>query len=1193
MTETIDHAAAFRRAFQRIVEMAQTDSQIAGVFPDQKVTEAIQEPGLSYVEIIARALAGYANRPALGSRSYEIREKPNGRRGRHFLPAFDTITYGELAHRIEAIASSWRHHPLHRVAPGEFACFIAFASSEMVTLDLACAYAQSIAVPLQANLPAPDMMEVLGDTAPAVLIATIDNLELAAGYALQQDSVRSLVVIDVDEADDDERGLMETVRTRFDEAGGRIALATFGELVDYGASFDWTPLPRRPEGDDAMTMLMYTSGSTGTPKGAIIHERMCSQLWTASPPMPSIQLAYAPMNHFMGRNIVFGTLAQGGTSYFTLKSDMSTLFDDLRIVRPTFLMFMPRVAEIIYQHYQSELQQRIGAGEDPDSADASVRAEMARNFIGDRIVAGGVGSAPTAPEVQAFMRECFDIAFSEGYSSTEGSSTALISGGRVQRNVVIDYKLIDVPELGYYTSDKPYPRGELLIKSRLAVKGYFKRPEATAKIFDEEGWLHTGDIMAEEGPDQLKWLDRRNNVIKLSQAEFVAIGPLEATFLGNSKLIRQIYVYGSSFRSFLLAVVVPDTTIARARLGHEASLEELRELALADLKQAARQAGLKSFEIPRDVLVELEPFSHENGLLSSVRKPLRPKLKERYQDALEAMYREMDRRQQEELAMLRGESEELSTLERVAGALKATLGLEALEHGSSRSYSDLGGDSLGAVSFSLLLEEIFGIAVPVSVILSPTATPERLARYIDSRRNPEGEVAAASCASVHGADAARIRASELTLDAFLDEQTLRAAELSAPPSEVRTVLLTGATGFLGRFLCLEWMEDLSQSGGKLICVVRAADCAGARDRLDEAIGTADPVLASRFHELAQGHLEVIAGDLAAPRLGLDAATFSRLAGEVDQIVHPGALVNHLLSYRNLFEPNVAGTAELIRLALLERQKRFDYVSTFGVPQMHPGLAGAPDDADIRKAAPEMTLSDGYAAGYGISKWASEVLLREANERYGLPVTVYRPDMIMAHSRFRGQINVPDMFTRLLFSLVVTGLAPASFYEPEGDGSRARVHYDGLPVDFLAAAMQQLGSSPYSGFRCFNTISAHHDDGISLDTITDWVATAGYPIERIASHAEWMDRFAVKLRNLPDEQRQHSSIDILGHFDHPHPARPPAVRNDGFVAAVETLSAGPGVPQLSEAYIHKYLNDMQLLGLFPQETGNRASRAREN
>lgn len=124
---------------------------------------------------------------------------------------------------------------------------------------------------------------------------------------------------------------------------------------------------------------------------------------------------------------------------------------------------------------------------------------------------------------------------------------------------------------------------------------------------------------------------------------------------------------------------------------------------------------------------------------------------------------------------------------------------------------------------------------------------------------------------------------------------------------------------------------------------------------------------------------------------------------MDHIVHPAALVNHRLSYRNLFEPNVLGTAELIRLALTERLKRFDYVSSVAVPHMSPDLAHGPESMDVRIGAPEMPLLDMYATGYGASKWAGEVMLREAHEKFGLPANVFRADMIMPHASYRAQI----------------------------------------------------------------------------------------------------------------------------------------------------------------------------------------------
>ena len=92
-----------------------------------------------------------------------------------------------------------------------------------------------------------------------------------------------------------------------------------------------------------------------------------------------------------------------------------------------------------------------------------------------------------------------------------------------------------MPDLGYFRTDRPHPRGELLVKSEGLFPGYYKRPELTAEMFDDDGYYRTGDIVAETGPDQLVYLDRRNNVLKLSQGEFVTVSKLEAAF-GDSPL---------------------------------------------------------------------------------------------------------------------------------------------------------------------------------------------------------------------------------------------------------------------------------------------------------------------------------------------------------------------------------------------------------------------------------------------------------------------------------------------------------------------------------------------------------------------------------------------------------------------------------------------------------------------------------
>ena len=148
--------------------------------------------------------------------------------------------------------------------------------------------------------------------------------------------------------------------------------------------------------------------------------------------------------------------------------------------------------------------------------------------------------------------------------------------------------------------------------------------------------------------------------------------------------------------------------------------------------------------------------------------------------------------------------------------------------------------------------------------------------------------------------------------------------------------------------------------------------------------------------------------------------------------------------------------------------------------------------------------------------------------------VFRCDMILAEPRYAGQLNVPDMFTRLLLSLVATGIAPESFYELDAAGNRQRAHYDGLPVDFIAEAISILGAHQAYGFETYHVMNPY-DDGIGLDEFVDWLVEAGYPIDRVADYGEWLQRFETSMRALPDKQRQASLLPLL--HSYAQPAKP--------------------------------------------------------
>ncbi|WP_319432639.1 carboxylic acid reductase [Mycobacterium sp. RTGN5] len=1149
---------------QRVTDLYATDPQFAAAAPDPAVTAAAGQPGLRLPEIIKTVFDGYADRPALGQRVVRFVEDPQTHRTTaEFVPEFETITYRELWGRVEAVAAAWSDRA---VETGDRVAMLGFTSVDYTTIDIALTQLGAVAVPLQTSAGATQLQPIVAETEPTVIASSIDYLDDAVALVLAGPAPKRLVVFDFRPEVDDQR---ESLAAATDQlAGTPVTVTTLADEIAYGTGRSIEPAATTEA--DPLALLIYTSGSTGAPKGAMYPAHKVADMWGAAAAhwddrlggYPAIVLSFMPMSHVMGRGALCGTLSTGGTVYFAARADLSTFLEDLALTRPTQLNLVPRVWDMIHQEVQSEV--------DRTGQEARVLADKRNSLLGGRFVSVMTGSAPIAPELKAWVETFLDMHLIEGYGSTEAG--AVFVDGVVRRPPVTDYKLVDVPELGYFGTDLPHPRGELLVKTTQLFPGYYKRPDVTATMFDDDGFYRTGDIVAETAPDHLQYVDRRNNVLKLSQGEFVTVSKLEAAF-GRSPLVQQIYLYGNSARPYLLAVVVPT---AEAAADHDAA--DLKALIGESLQDVARTTGLQSYEIPRDFLIETTPFTVENGLLTGIRKLAWPRLKERYGSVLEQLYTDLAEGQADELRALRrsgADAPVLATITRAAGAL---LGATAADLQPDAHFTDLGGDSLSALTFANLLNEIFEIEVPVGVIVSPASDLQAIAAYIETERSSGGK--RPTFASVHGAGATEAHARDLTLDHFIDAATLAAApQLPGPSSEIRTVLLTGATGFLGRYLALEWLERMSLVDGKVICLVRARTDEDARHRLDATFDSGDPTLLAHYRELAEAHLEVIAGDKGEENLGLDATTWQRLADTVDLIVDPAALVNHVLPYRELFGPNAVGTAELIRIALTTKVKPFVYVSTIGVGAgITPGQFV--EDGDIRSISPTRAVDDSYANGYGNSKWAGEVLLREANDLCGLPVSVFRCDMILADTTYGGQLNLPDMFTRMILSLVATGIAPASFYELAADGNRQRAHYDGLPVEFIAEAISTLGAHVTEGFETYHVMNPY-DDGLGLDEFVDWLVEAGHPIQRIAEYGTWLQRFETSMRALPDRQRQYSLLPLLHNYQHPErPVRGSIAPTERFRTAVQDAKIGPDkdIPHVTPEVIVKYVTDLQLLGL---------------
>ncbi len=1153
--------------------MAANDPQLAAAFPLEEVTRAKTRPGLCLAEIVQAIMEGYADRPALGWRARELVKDPaSGRQRLELLPRFDTVSYRELWRQGGAVAAAWHRDERYALGSGDFVCILGFTSPDYAKAILACIRLGATYVPLQTSAPVRNHVDIMAETEPRVLVTSIDYLDAAIEAVLGGHAPQLVSVIEYDERDDDQRERLANARERLAGAGCGSVVETLAALVEAGAALEEAPLYIPAQGEDPLAALFYTSGSTGTPKGAMFPQSLSKTTWLASFPTPTMTLSFMPMAHLVGHGYMVLTLANGGTSFCSPKADLSTLFEDFSLARPTMASLVPRVCELFYHRYLGEVDRRVAGGADPAAVGEEIRTEMREKTLGGRLVSVGCGSASLAPATYEFMESMLGLHMSIGYSSTEIAGGTVLVDWKIQRPPVIDYKLDDVPELGYFNTDRPHPRGELLVKSSLFIPGYYKQPELNAEKFTADGYFRTGDVMAELGPDHLVYLDRRNNVQKLSQGEFVAVAKLEALY-SHAQEIRQIYIYGTSERAYLLAVIVPSEALA-AQLGADgAGADNVKAALRGALQRVAETEELNGYEIPRDFIVETEPFSLKNTLLTEVGKHQRPNLKSRYAQDLEALYDRLAQEQVDELRILRLSGAGMPRVEAVTRALCAILGIAPEEVDLECRFAELGGDSLSALELSKLLEDIFAVEVPVGVIINPAGNLQQVVETIDRELKATGR--RATFASVHGKDATTVKASDFTLDKFIGADVLQAAAALPPPAgEVNTVLLTGATGFLGRFLALSWLERLSATGGKLVLVARGAEAVQARQRVEQSLAT-DPELLEHFNALAQQHLEVIAGDLGAPGLGLDDATWNRLAGSVDLIVHCGAHVNHRLPYNQLFPANVNGTAELVRLAITGRLKRFNYVSTLGVSILCKNHT-VDEEGDIRLQAPAGEIGEGYANGYNLSKWAGEVLLREAHEQFGLPVAVFRPGMILAHSHYRGQLNVPDMFTRLLYSLAVTGVAPATFYAEDLSGGRPAGRYEGFAVDFLAEAITRIGGAAGSGYASYN-LSNPGEQGAGLDEFVDWMIEAGCDIQRLDSYDEWFRHFRTAMHALSEEQQQQSLLALVSPYAHPQQAQMgaqlPTARFAGAVRA-----NGSDIPGLTSAMIAKYVADLRYIGM---------------
>lgn len=462
-----------------------------------------------------------------------------------------------------------------------------------------------------------------------------------------------------------------------------LAIYSWEEFLQLGddKKFD-LPLTKK---NDICT-IMYTSGTTGDPKGVMIsNESIVTLIAGVKRLLQSVNeelnekdvfLSYLPLAHIFDRVIEELFISHGASIGFW-RGDVKLLVEDIGELKPTIFCAVPRVLDRIY----SGLKQKISAGGLLRNTLFNIaykykQYNLWKGFktieaapICDKIVFGKVkqglggnvrlilsGAAPLSTHVEAYLRVVSCAHVLQGYGLTETCAGTFVSLpneismlGTVGPPVPnVDVCLESVPEMGYDALSST-PRGEICIRGKTLFSGYYKREDLTKEVL-VDGWFHTGDIGEWQPDGSMKIIDRKKNIFKLSQGEYVAVENLENIY-GLVSDIDSIWIYGNSFESFLVAVANPNQQ-ALERWAKENNISgdfdslcenpKAKEYILGELSKIGKEKKLKGFEFVKAVHLDPVPFDMERDLITPTYKKKRPQLLKYYQNVIDKMYKSIN-----------------------------------------------------------------------------------------------------------------------------------------------------------------------------------------------------------------------------------------------------------------------------------------------------------------------------------------------------------------------------------------------------------------------------------------------------------------------------------------------------------------------------------------------------------------------
>ncbi|KAI3338633.1 hypothetical protein F4824DRAFT_458294 [Ustulina deusta] len=458
-----------------------------------------------------------------------------------------------------------------------------------------------------------------------------------------------------------------------------ITVMSSKELEKLGRDNPSEPTPPSPED---LCCIMYTSGSTGTPKGVpLTHEALVAAVAGVSVVVqPYIGpgdglLTYLPLAHilelvFENACLYWGATMGYGNPKTLSDTSVRNCAGDIREFKPSVLVGVPAVFETVRKGITAKvnaggpvvqnmfwgalgLKSRLMSMGLPGAGLLDhVVFKKIKEATGGRLKLCMNGGGPVSKETQRFISMAI-APMIIGYGLTETTAMGTLmdpwewssdSIGAMPGSIEI--KLVDFPDAGYYATNKPNPQGEIWIRGPSVLKEYYQNEKETQENL-ADGWFKTGDIGEWDSDGHLKIIDRKKNLIKTLNGEYIALEKLESVYR-SAICVGNICVYADQNKAKPIAIIVPaepalkklavDNGIEGNSLEELVHNKKLKSIVLRELQNTGRAGGLSGIEIIEGVALSDEEWTPQNGLVTAAQKLNRKGILSKYKDQVDEAY---------------------------------------------------------------------------------------------------------------------------------------------------------------------------------------------------------------------------------------------------------------------------------------------------------------------------------------------------------------------------------------------------------------------------------------------------------------------------------------------------------------------------------------------------------------------------